>query len=37
VTKKYKPDTAARVEVNASGAVTWGDAQLVINPWTSIW
>jgi electron transfer flavoprotein beta subunit len=27
------PDTAAKVEVNASGAVTWGDAALVVNPW----
>ena len=33
VVTKNTPDTAARVEVNASGAVTWGDAQLVINPW----
>jgi electron transfer flavoprotein beta subunit len=27
------PDTAAKVEVNASGAVTWGDAAVVVNPW----
>lgn len=27
------PDTAAKVEVDASGAVSWGNAQLVINPW----
>src|SRR5579871_3394279 len=33
VVTKSTPDTAAKVEVNASGAVTWGDAQLVINPW----
>lgn len=30
---KSTPDTAAKVEVNASGAVSWGNAQLVINPW----
>src|SRR5262245_17165321 len=33
VITKSTPDTAAKVEVNASGAVTWGDAQMVINPW----
>ena len=33
VITKSTPDTAAKVEVNAAGAVTWGDAQLVINPW----
>lgn len=33
VVTKSTPDTAAKVEVNASGAVTWGDAQMVINPW----
>src|SRR5260221_3406964 len=33
VITKSTPDTAAKVEVNASGAVSWGDAQLVINPW----
>lgn len=27
------PDTQATVSVNASGAVTWGDAALVVNPW----
>lgn len=27
------PDTAAKVEVDASGKVTWGDAALVVNPW----
>lgn len=27
------PDTAAKVEVNASGSVTWGDAATVVNPW----
>jgi electron transfer flavoprotein beta subunit len=27
------PDTAAKVEVNASGAVSWGDAATVVNPW----
>jgi len=33
VITKSTPDTAAKVEVNAAGTVTWGDAQLVINPW----
>ncbi len=33
IVTKSTPDTAARVEVNASGAVSWGDAQMVINPW----
>jgi electron transfer flavoprotein beta subunit len=33
VLTKSTPDTAAKVEVNGSGAVTWGDAQMVINPW----
>src|SRR5215813_10642367 len=33
VITKSTPDTAAKVEVNAAGEVTWGDAQLVINPW----
>ncbi len=33
VVTKSTPDTAAKVEVNGSGAVTWGDAQMVINPW----
>ena len=27
------PDTAARVEVDGSGKVTWGDAATVVNPW----
>jgi len=27
------PDTAAKVEVDAGGAVTWGDAATVVNPW----
>lgn len=27
------PDTAAKVEVDGSGTVTWGDAALVVNPW----
>ena len=27
------PDTAAKVEVDGSGAVTWGDAATVVNPW----
>lgn len=27
------PDTAAKVEVDGNGAVTWGDAQLIVNPW----
>jgi len=30
---KSTPDTAAKVEVDAKGAVTWGQAQLVLNPW----
>ncbi len=33
VITKSTPDTAAKVEVNGNGTVTWGDAQLVINPW----
>ena len=33
VCTKEVPDTAAKVEVTASGEVTWGDAPLVINPW----
>lgn len=33
VCTKETPDTAARVEVTADGAVSWGDAPLVINPW----
>lgn len=27
------PDTAAKVEVDGSGQVTWGDAATVVNPW----
>lgn len=27
------PDTTAKVEVNAAGAVSWGDAATVVNPW----
>jgi electron transfer flavoprotein beta subunit len=27
------PDTAAKVEVDSSGKVTWGDAATVVNPW----
>lgn len=27
------PDTAAKVEVDGSGKVTWGDAATVVNPW----
>lgn len=27
------PDTAAKVEVDDSGHITWGDAALVVNPW----
>ncbi len=27
------PDTAAKVEVDGNGAVTWGDVKPVINPW----
>ncbi len=27
------PDTAAKVEVDGSGAVSWGDAATVVNPW----
>ncbi len=27
------PDTAAKVEVDASGRVVWGDAALIVNPW----
>jgi electron transfer flavoprotein beta subunit len=33
VVTKSTPDTAAAVEVAANGAVTWGNAPLVINPW----
>jgi len=27
------PDTAAKVEVNAQGVVSWGEAATVVNPW----
>ncbi|MDQ7024724.1 MAG: hypothetical protein Q9P01_11145 [Anaerolineae bacterium] len=27
------PDTAAKVEVDGNGAVSWGDAATVVNPW----
>ncbi|HYO89386.1 MAG TPA: electron transfer flavoprotein subunit beta/FixA family protein [Candidatus Limnocylindrales bacterium] len=27
------PDTAAKVEVDSSGRVGWGDAALIVNPW----
>jgi len=27
------PDTAAKVDVTADGAVSWGDAATVVNPW----
>lgn len=27
------PDTAAKVEVDGNGAVTWGNAATVVNPW----
>lgn len=30
---KSTPDTAAKVEVDGGGKVTWGNAQLVLNPW----
>lgn len=30
---KSTPDTAAKVEVDAKGSVSWGQAQLVLNPW----
>jgi electron transfer flavoprotein beta subunit len=33
VVTKATPDTAARVEVDAAGKVSWGNAQLVVNPW----
>lgn len=33
VCTKETPDTAAKVEVDANGVVTWGDSPLVINPW----
>jgi electron transfer flavoprotein beta subunit len=33
VVTKSTPDKEAKMTVNASGAVSWGDAQMVINPW----
>jgi electron transfer flavoprotein beta subunit len=30
---KQVPDTAAKLEIDASGQVSWGDAGMVINPW----
>ncbi len=33
VITKSTPDKEAKITVNASGVVTWGDAQMVINPW----
>jgi electron transfer flavoprotein beta subunit len=33
VCTKETPDTAAKLEINPDGTVTWGDAPLVINPW----
>jgi electron transfer flavoprotein beta subunit len=30
---RITPDTAAKVEVDKSGTVTWGDAAGVVNPW----
>lgn len=33
VVTKSTPDTAARVEVDSAGKVSWGNAQLVVNPW----
>lgn len=30
---KQVPDTAAKVAVDASGQVTWGEAPLILNPW----
>jgi electron transfer flavoprotein beta subunit len=33
VLTRSTPDTAAKVEVGANGAVTWGDAATVVNPW----
>ena len=33
VCTKETPDTAAKVEVDADGNVTWGDTPVVINPW----
>lgn len=33
VVTRSTPDTAAKVQVGADGKVSWGDAQMVINPW----
>ena len=33
VCTKETPDTAARVEVDAEGQVSWGDTPVVLNPW----
>lgn len=33
VLTRSTPDTAAKVEVDGNGKVTWGDAQLIVNPW----
>ena len=33
VLTRSTPDTAAKVEVDSSGSVTWGDAATVVNPW----
>jgi electron transfer flavoprotein beta subunit len=30
---KNTPDSAAKVEVDAGGAVTWGNTPLILNPW----
>jgi electron transfer flavoprotein beta subunit len=33
VCTKETPDTAAKVELDADGNVTWGDTPVVLNPW----
>ena len=33
VLTRSTPDTAAKVEVDSNGNVTWGDAATVVNPW----
>jgi electron transfer flavoprotein beta subunit len=33
VVTRSTPDTAAKVQVGGDGKVSWGDAQMVINPW----
>ena len=33
VVTKSTPDKEAKITVNASGKVTWGETQMVINPW----